>query len=355
MLFRYPALVTGTPRGFRKPRLCVVVREADLGFPSVSGYDAPVAVVLRSKQQVLGQCTVVELPIRHIEGRFYIRAEIDHQDLPAMLSDPFLECPIRAALLQMLRIKFPVHSMDREGVWPQGISLYLSLGTKYPGFDESVERSRSVVLTHEGAEQVAIADALALNMHTHFIVIDGNLWRRVPEPVLIANLTDGRISLAMQEVRGVVAGRMAESIVFPITAHGDAVSSLHVFGKKAPPESPVEVLIPEAFSDGFHAVNYARFAKHLASAQRSDLSDNDLSRIFAMIDKITSTSIDKIGFNLLEDAVAHALAENERLEAVSGRTALIAMDKRLMDFHLDLWDGRTIEIASVVPRAPMAP
>ncbi|MCV9964099.1 hypothetical protein OIU34_19645 [Pararhizobium sp. BT-229] len=355
MLFRYPALVTGTPRGFRKPRLCVVVRETDIGITSFSSYDAPIAALLSSKQSVFGQETLVELPIRHVEGRFYIPAAIDRQALPDVLSDPFLDCTIRSALLKLLKSKFPVHGIESEGVWPQGIGLYLNLGTKFPGFEDTLEKSSSVVLTDEGMAQAAYADAMAEDMHNHFIHVDGSLWRRVPEPAFVASLTDGRLNLLMQDMRGAVAGRLAESVVFPLTAHDEAVNAMRLFGRVVRHERYARVFIPEAFSNDFHDVNYARFARHLTSWQRPDLRDSDLLRTLQLIEKITGASVDKIDFDLLEGLVEQALAEDQRWEAAGNQSAFTAMDSKVREFHIDLWGNRVVDIAGVVPRCTDGP
>ncbi len=353
MLFRYPALVTGTPRGFRKPRLCVVVREIDLAITSLTGSDAPVAALLRTRDAVLGQLTQVELPVRHLEGRFYIPAEIDQHTLPAMLSNPFLKCPIRTDLLRLLRTKIPVHQMEREGVWPQGVGLYLDFGTPFPGIEDIVEKSRSVLLTEEGANQAALTDTLAESMYSHYLTVDGGLWRRVPEPAFVAELSSGSVRLEIDDILDVVPGRTAGRVVFPVTAYDAAVEASRMFRDIAVPcHATAQVFIPEAFSADFHDVNYARFARHLASGHHPDLGQSDLPRMFKLIDKITSARVDKIDFEHLEGLVEQAMAENDRLVAAGNPDAMVAMESRLREFHLDLWDGRVVDFAAVLPGGP---
>lgn len=354
MLFRYPALVTGTPRGFRKPRLCVVVREIDLPIASITGHDAPVAALLRTRQAVLGQLTQVELPVRHIDGRFYIPAEVDQQALPAMLYDPFLECPIRTDLLRMLKSRIPVHQMEREGVWPQGIGLYLSLGSKSPGMEDILEKSGSVVLTDEGTTQASFADDMANGMSNHYLIVDGCLWRRVHEPAFVAELGSGWVRLEIAEML-VVSGRTAGKVVFPVTAYDAAADAARRFGNTAVHcGGTAQFFTPEVFSDDFHEVNYARFARHLSS-QLPDLGENELPRIFKLIDKLTSARVDKIDFEHLERLVEQALAENDRLVAAGNPDALVAMASSLREFHLDLWEGRVVDFAAVLPRGPRLP
>lgn len=355
MLFRYPALVTGTPRGFRKPRLCVVVRETDIPIKSVTGNDAPVAAILRSKQHVLGQLTLVELPVRHIDGRFYIPAAVDTPALPGMLADPFFQCPIRSPLLNLLTRRFPVHEMERERVWPQGVGLFLSLGAEFPGLHDLKDTSRSVVLTDEGLADAAFADRMAENMHTHYLLVDGVPWRQVPEPAFVAHLANGKLHLVMDEMRGVVPGKAGDCVAFPVTAHDAAVDAMHLFGYAASTAGDAVVITPEVFSENFHDVNYARFARHLAANQPPGPTGSELARVLTEIDNMTSTRVDMIDFELLDDAVSQALAESQRLEAAEGRPALAGIDRRIMDFQVDLWEGRAIEIAGVVPSARFTP
>jgi hypothetical protein len=255
----------------------------------------------------------------------------------------------------LLKSKFPSHGIERDGVWPQGIGLYLTLGTKFPGFEDILGKSGSVVLTDEGMAQATYADAMAEDMQNHFINVDGSLYRRVPEPVFVASLTDGRLNLVMREMRGAVAGRLAESVVFPLTAHDEAVNAMRLFGRAVTDERHARVFIPEAFSNDFHDVNFARFARHLTSWQRPDLRDSDLLRTLQLIEKITVANVDKIDFDLLEGFVEKALAEDQRWEAAGNQSAFAAMDSKVREFHVDLWGNRAVELAGLVPGARMAP
>ncbi|MBY3432880.1 hypothetical protein HFN89_01650 [Rhizobium laguerreae] len=356
MLFRYPALVTGTPKGFRKPRPCVIVRETDIAVRAHEEREAPVAALLKATQHVFGQETLVELPVRHVEGRFYIPDSVDPQSLPGMLSAPFLDCPIRSGFLELLNSKMPLHSMERDGVWPPGIGLYLSIRAGNHASEESIERSKDVVLTDEGQADAADVDALADSMNTHFILVDGGLWRRVPEPVYVANLGNGPLRLEMTEVLGRVDGGVAQSVVFPLTDYGTAVEVMQSFGNRVSQASPnAKVFIPEVFSDQFNVVNYARFARHLASAPCSDRIGSYLPRLLREIHEITAASVSEIDFDRLEDTVGQALAEIERVGAVTRTQPSVGMDRRIVDFHLDQWDSRTVEIASVIATPRMHP
>lgn len=354
MLFRYPALVEGIPRGFRKPRLCVVVREIDLPINAIPSRDVPVAAVLTSRQSVFGQDTLIELPIRHADGRFYIPDPTEPQALQGMLSAPFLDCPIRSDFLRMMNQKVSKYSMERDGVWPQGVGLSLSLGVDRFSTEEAIAKLQEVVLTELGMGDAAVVDAMAEALYADIITIDGRLWRRVPEPTYVASLGNMPLQIRMTDVRGRVGSGIAESVEYPLTAFDAAVDAMNAFGNRVSAASPrATVFAPEVFRDHFNDVNYARFARHLTTRPYEG-PGSDLPRIQREIDKITTARVDEIDFDTLEDAVSRTLEETEKIRAETGILPSLGMSREIMDFHLELWDGRTVEIANVVPSPRMA-
>jgi hypothetical protein len=354
MLFRYPALVEGIPHGFRKPRLCVVVREIDLPINALPSRDVPVAAVLTSRQSVFGQDTLIELPIRHVDGRFYIPDPTEPQALQGLLSAPFLDCPIRSDFLRLMNQNVP-YSMERDGVWPQGVGLSLSLGMNRFSTEEDIAKLQEVVLTDLGMADAAVVDAMAEALYADIITIDGRLWRRVPEPTYVASLGNMPLQIRMTDVMGRVGGGTVGSVEYPLTAFDAAVDAMNAFGNRVSAASPrATVFAPEVFREYLNDVNYARFAQHLTTSPYEG-PGSDLPRIQREIDKITTARVDEIDFDVLEDAVGQALAEAARIQAETGILPSFGMSRQVVDFHLDLWDSRIVEIAGVVPSRRMAP
>ncbi|MCS4090190.1 hypothetical protein [Rhizobium sp. BK176] len=349
MLFRYPALVTGIPRGFKKPRLCVVVREIDLAIGALAAHEAPVAAILISKNSAFGQDTLIELPVRHVDGRFYIPDPTEPKALQGILSAPFVDCPIRSDFLKLMNRKVPTYSMEREGVWPQGVGLSLSLGMDRFSTEEAITKLKEVVLTDEGQAEADVVDAMAEARHADIVVIDGRLWRRVPEPTYVASLGDYPLQIAITDVLGFVGVPMAADVVYPLTAFEKAVETMNSFGNRVSDTSPrATVFMPEVFREQFDDVNYARFARQLAAMPRYGVEGRHLTPFLEEIQEITSVRVDEIDLDLLEGVVARALAEADRMQGETGTQLTFGMGKELMAFHLDRWENRTVEIARVV-------
>jgi hypothetical protein len=326
----------------------------DLSINTLPEQDVPVAAILRSRQAVFGQDTLIELPLRHVDGRFYIPDSTEPLALQGLLSAPFVDCPIRYDFLKLLNKKVPSTSMERDGVWPPGIGLSLSLGMGRFGTEEAIAKLQDVVLTDEGQADAATVDAMAKALHAHIIVIDGRLWRRVPEPTFVASLENMPLQIKMTDVLGRVDGNTAGNVVYPLTAFEEAVETMNTFGNRASDTSPsATVFTPEVFREQFNDVNYARFARHWTSMPPT--GGNDLLRILNQIDNFTSARVGNIDFDRLEEVVGQALAEIERMRKETGVQPSVGMDRAVMDFHLDLWENRTVEIASVVPSPRMAP
>jgi hypothetical protein len=356
MLFRYPAIVSGTPRGFRRPRLCVVVREIDLPISAFSAHDVPVAAVLTSRHSIFGQDTLVELPVRHVDGRFYIPDSTEPGSLQGMLSAPFLDCPIRSEFLKLMNEKVPRTSMERDGVWPSGIGLSLSLGMTRFSSEEAIAKFKEVVLTEQGQAEAIAVDAMAEARHADLIVIDGRLWRRVPEPTYMASLANYPLQIVMSDVLEPVGAPMVSNLVYPLTALEKAVNAMEAFGNRVSETSPkATVLMPEVFREQFDDVNYARFARQLTTMPRCGMEGRHLTYFLEEIQKVTSARVDKIDLGHLEDLVGHALTAATRLQSETGTQIAFGMERTLMEFHLGEWENRTVEIAPVIAPPQMAP
>ncbi|MCV9964752.1 hypothetical protein OIU34_22940 [Pararhizobium sp. BT-229] len=338
--YRYPVFVQGRHPRNKNFRGAVIVRKTQIDVEAVTGMDAPVAVTIKTQIDLMGRKTLVTMDFRHHEGAFYTQSQIAPRDIGGVFASPFASIGIGNSVVS------EASRMARESdCWPKGIieqfdtpHMPMSAG------DLCVRDSHLIELAPNQEDYILNQDEKAGRMFGHFLIIDGQVWERSPEPAYKLAVTDGTLSIVTDDVSGPVlmrAGKFAGNAHFSLLDRDLALETFRKYHGGSGDSLPeVEVRMPEAFTTDYAPVNLVGFARCLTesigfySGKKGPIAD----RITALRSQVKEIPVPEIDIDAVDHLVT-VLIEDDRRFGIFGDVPKSAIQQ-----HVDLWESRPVDL-----------
>jgi hypothetical protein len=258
---KFPVFIEGANvPGYRHPRPVFHVVDTVVEIAEASAADLPVA--LRSHRTSSNKKRESVQEFRYRDGEFYRPVwEAGEFWLKHMLNTPMVSRG-RIGLALRKQVSKATESGHRRRILPEGILedvlTYASSNGDYEKFFK--EKGERVLIPPEAEQSLDEAGEAYHEACQDFLLIDGELWEKCPEPVLSVDVRDrpGRIYclsttfLPSENLAGISARPHLGEILFPVLDYDDAKTlSDQSFDRNAPWRSKEFVLdlsMPEAFS-----------------------------------------------------------------------------------------------------------
>lgn len=339
-LYRYPVYVMGRHRRNKTVRGAVVIRQTEVDIVSVSSIDAPVAATITKEQTMFGRQTVASMSFRHHDGAFYTPSRFRPCDLEALFCNPFHSVGVGKSLVS------EVSRRAREAdCWPKGIiEQFDKPFIPTAAGNLSMKESNLIELAPNQEDLLLAQDERAETMSRHFILVDGQLWERSPEPSYRLNTVNNELTVVTDEIDGpamMKAGKYAGDARFSLLDRGLALEIFRKFyGGSTDGLPDVDLAIPEAFTTDYAPSNLVGFAYCLTgsigfySGRGGPIAD----RIGALRNQIKDIPLPEVDIELVETLVLQLVADNERF-AIFGD-----VPKQAIKQHIDLWESRPVDL-----------
>lgn len=347
-LYRYPVFVNGRHPKNKRVRGAVLVKEIEIAVPVLSGYEAQVAAAIRIPIELMGRQTMVMNEFRHYEGAFYTMSQMHPSDLEDAFANPF------ASHGNGRRLVWEVASKTREfPCWPKDIQeQFNDPGAKLPSGDLCVRESSSIIL-EPGQEDILISQqARAETISGYFVVIDGRVWERSPEPAYSLKASDRKVSVDARDTygyRSTKVGIHAGDARFSLLDRDGAANVFSTYYAGYTTSWPdVEITMPDAFQTDYTSVNFAEFARCLADNFNTYNSGRGpIGERISLLKRLTKDVVfDELDFDAVEGVVVQLLADH-------GRHGIFRdVEERAIKQHMELWDSRPVELQRFQPFAP---
>lgn len=339
-LYRYPVYVMGRHPKNKTVRGAVVVRQTEVEVLSVSALDAPVAATITQEQTMFGRQTIASMGFRRHDGVFYTPSRFRPCDLEALFANPFNSVGVGKSLVSEVR------RLARDSdCWPKGIIeqfdnpfMPLSAGNL------CIKDSNLIEFAPNQEEFILSQDERAEGMLRHFLIVDGHLWERSPEPSYKLDSGKKELTVGTDEIDGPVpmrSGKFAGDARFSLL---DRVLALEIFrkfyGGSGDGLPDVEISIPEAFTTDYAPSNLVGFARSLTESIRfySGRKGPIADRIGALRNQVKDIPLPEVDIELVENLVAELVADNERIGIFSD------VSKLAIQQHMDLWESRPVDL-----------
>lgn len=380
MIFKasFPALVTARPPRRPTPTRCVFRMETELDFPEVSSEDAPLVMTVRGRYNHEVENWSGPVPVRMIGERHYIPLMTTDRFARA-LADPF---PSHAySTVPHFRFIKDIHKPIRRRIYSDLTGNAGVVSTPWPTSIEHLVRedSSSHIFSAEAKafassggkltlDDRAVADSeqtkdFFVKGFEGYSVIDGVVWRPVPEPCFRVDANNALISAVIPHGLSVSPYIPSDAEVFTSSSHFFAANQMEeakAFSKSLGKDrfaleimEMTEVGIDVVDEQGLLGHDYAAAGLYVTAREMvSSLRD------FPSVDVETTVAELKQALELcgsafdvspdLEQAVRNAVALEDVDFDWYNRRIDVDTAKRIQ-LQLDRQDSRPIEVSLKAP------
>jgi hypothetical protein len=326
----------------------VIVRQTVIDVEVVSAVEAPVAVTINAQIELMGRQTLVTMDFRHHDGAFYTQSQIAPYDIGAALSSPFTGIGIGKSIVS------EVQSMARlRECWPKDIiDQFEAPRTPLPVGNLCIRDSHLVELAPGQEDSVQIQDEKAALMSGHFLIVDGQVWERSPEPAYKLSVANGTLSVVTDDVSGPISmrvGKFAGNAHFSLLDRELALETFRKYhGGSGDGLPEVVVHLPEAFVTDYATVNFVGFARCLTqsigfySGKKGPIAD----KIAALLDQVKEIPVPEVDMDTVERLVGELIEDDRRFAIFSD------VPKAAIQQQVDLWDSRPVDLHRLDGRGP---
>jgi hypothetical protein len=335
---RYPVFVQGRHPKNKTVRGAVLIREVEIGVPVLAGADAPVAATIRTLVDLMGRKTVVTSEFRHCDGAFYAMSQLQPHDLAEAFANPFSSWGHRR------KLTYDVQGKARnQQCWPKDIVEQFDKPDERHPSGELCLRESGMVIVEPGQEDVfRDQQAQAEALQGHFVMIDGRLWERSPEPAYKLTASERKVAIDTHDTTQAwwgKVGRCAGDARFSLLDRANVVAVFSdYYGGTDSGWPEVDISMPEAFETDFAALNFADFARCIAynfnGERHGRIGDNVALLRSLVMDRPT----EDIDFDGLERVVIQILDDNRRFGIFRD------VEPSALRQHMQLWDSRPVEL-----------
>lgn len=340
--YRYPIYVHEARHPRNKIfRGAVIVRQTQIEVEEVRAVEAPVAVTINAQIELMGRQTLATMDFRHHEGAFYTQSQIAPHDIGAALYSPFTGVGIGKSIVS------EVQRMARlRECWPKDIiDQFEAPRTPLPVGNLCIRDSDLVEFAPGQEEKVRIEDEKAALMSGHFLVVDGQVWERSPEPAY-------KLSVVTDDVSGPVsmrAGKYAGNAHFSLLDRELALETFRNYHGGSGDNLPeVVVHLPEAFVTDYATVNFVGFARCLTqsigfySGKTGPIAD----KITALLNLVKEIPVPEVNMDAVEHLVGELIEDDRRFAIFSD------VPKAAIKQQVDLWESRPVDLHRLDGKGP---
>ncbi|MDW9481268.1 hypothetical protein GOB57_21725 [Sinorhizobium meliloti] len=337
-LYRYPVYVMGRHPRNKTVRGAVLVRQTQVEVLPVSAHDAPVAATITQEQTMFGRRTIASMSFRHHDGAFYTPSRFRQCDLEMLFANPFESVAVGKSIVSEVR-----RLARGSDCWPKGIIeqfdnpfMPLTVGNL------CIKDSNLIELAPNQEEILLFQDERAETMSRHFIIVDGQLWERSPEPSYKLISGKKELTIVTDEIDGPVPMRAEKypgDARFSLLDRGLALEIFRKFyGGSGDGLPDVEISIPEAFTTDYAPANLVCLARCLTESNYGGRNGPMADRVGALRNQVKDIPLPEIDVELVETLVAELVASNERF-GIFG-----AVCNQAIQQHMDLWESRPVDL-----------
>jgi hypothetical protein len=329
-------------------RGAVIVRQTQIEVEEVSDLESPVAATIKAQIDLMGRKTLVTMDFRYHEGAFYTQSQISPDDLGAAFSSPFTGVGIGKSIVS------EVQRLARmRECWPKEIvEQFDAPHTPMPVGELCIRDSRLIEFAPNQEHSIQIQDEKAALMSGHFLVVDGRVWERSPEPAYKMAVADGTLSIATDDVSGPVsmrAGKFAGNAHFSLMDRDLAIGTFrNYYGGSVDNLPEVEIHMPEAFATDYATVNFVGFARCLTdsigfySGKSGPIGD----KIAGLRSQVKDIPVHEVDIDEVEHLVADLLEDDRRFAIFSD------VPKGAIRQQMNLWESRPVDLNLLDGRGP---
>jgi hypothetical protein len=344
---RYPVFVQGRSPKNKTFRGAVIIRQARIDVEAVTSSEAPVAVTIKTQLNLMGRNTLVKMDFRHHEGSFYTQSQFSLEDLHGVFAAPFTSIGIGNAVIEDAR------RLARGDCWPKGIIDQFDDPHKpIPAGDLCLRDSHLIEIAPDQEGYLRSQDEKAMGISGQFIVIDGQIWERSPEPAYKLSVKDGAISIVTDEVSGPVvakAEKYAGNAHFSLLDLDLALETFRKFHGRLEANLPdVDIRMPEAFETDYATVNFIGFARCLSESVgfHSNKAGTFAERLKELRREVKEIPVSEVDIDAVERIVTAVVDDDQRFGIFSG------VPKLAIKQHMDLWESRPVDLHGLESRIP---
>jgi hypothetical protein len=286
MNLSYPVMAKGTPKGSRNERIGIVYEEMEIEVPEVSGYEAPLAMIVRRPDderdnRFRGEVETRE--VRFFDGKLYVAAVYEGK----------AGRPVAKALTPLARITdrltdLVVTTVEADMTYNTKSADYWPLAGKTIAMMKKASTNlRTEILIEGGQFQFSEDDRAAAELHRDrarkvqdgLLVIDGVLWEECDEPVYVVS-TKSSPGLEVWGTRPVTASisshfalsgyvepyvRVFNAAEHDLAQAANALAEPYRKPQAFEPRDHIEVFLPEAVTYPAAERELDRLARYLVT------------------------------------------------------------------------------------------